>query len=369
MLAYHPYAPTRTGFSPTDLTWAAFPVVDTERAHGFDLFTLWNESFFMALLFLISGLFVVPSVRRKGPARFLRDRLVRLGIPFAVGTPLLAPLAYYPAYLQLAGDSAPASFWRNWLALGAWPPGPLWFLPVLLAFDMLAVFALRFIPRWNEKLAALGALAKTRPFYAYVALVILVIAAYVPMSFVADPFGWWVWGPFVVQGSRLWLYVAYFFFGVALGLGQSGDDPFTPTASLARHWKTWATAAALVFGMFASVLIAAFYAYEHNSAHAFLLSLAARVAYAATGVTTSFAMLAFFARSDAPRRSFFAPLIPNAFAMYIVHHGVVTWLQYALLDAPFSGAIKGILVVFAAIAVSWALAVALRKIPLFERVL
>jgi hypothetical protein len=369
VLAYHPYAPARGDFTATNLTWAAFPVVDTARTHGFDLFTLWNESFFMALVFLISGLFVAPSLRRKGPACFLRDRLLRLGVPFVIGTLLLAPLAYYPAYLQLAAENAPRTFWRHWLALGAWPPGPLWFLPVLLAFDALAVLVLRFFPFWNEKPAALGSLTKTRPLPAYLTLLILAIAAYAPMSFVADPFGWWVWGPFVVQGSRWALYAVYFFFGVALSVGKVGGDLFTLTAKLGHRWKAWFAAAVFMFAAFALVLVAAFYADQQNSEHAFLVGVAARIAYAATGVTTSFAMLAFFTRSDAPHRPLFAHLIPNAFAMYIIHHGIVSWLQYALLGTPLSATTKGIAVVFAAIVLSWTTAAALRKIPALERVL
>lgn len=369
VLAYHPYAPPRGDFTATNLTWAAFPVVDAARAHGFDLFTLWNESFFMALLFLLSGLFVASSLRRKGPAHFLRDRFLRLGVPFAIGTLLLAPLAYYPAYLQLAADDTPHSFWRQWFALGVWPPGPLWFLPVLLAFDTMAVIAARLIPGWAEKLAALGTLAKTRPFRAYLALLLLAITAYVPMSFVADPFGWWVWGPFVVQGSRLLLYAVFFAFGVSLGFNAARDAIFSPNANLARRWKPWAAAAALVFGAFTALLIAAFYAYEQNHAHAFVVGVAARIAYATTGVTTSFAMLAFFTRSDARHSRFFAHLAQNAFAMYVLHHAIVSWLQYLLLNAPLSGATKGIAVTFFAIALSWIAAAALRAIPLAKRLL
>src|SRR5215467_13007348 len=45
---------------------------------------MFNDTFFMALMFLLSGLFVWPSLERKGSARFLRDRTLRLGVPFAV---------------------------------------------------------------------------------------------------------------------------------------------------------------------------------------------------------------------------------------------------------------------------------------------
>ena len=40
--------------------------------------------FLIALLFLVAGLLTTGSLARKGPARFARDRLLRLGVPFAV---------------------------------------------------------------------------------------------------------------------------------------------------------------------------------------------------------------------------------------------------------------------------------------------
>jgi glucans biosynthesis protein C len=38
------------------------PVVDTVRSKGLDIFEDFNDIFFMSLLFLISGLFVVKSL-------------------------------------------------------------------------------------------------------------------------------------------------------------------------------------------------------------------------------------------------------------------------------------------------------------------
>src|SRR5882757_2453038 len=53
---------------------------DKMRWLGFDLVVLFNDSFFMACMFLISGLFVHDSLTRKRPAVFLRDRAWRLGV-------------------------------------------------------------------------------------------------------------------------------------------------------------------------------------------------------------------------------------------------------------------------------------------------
>ncbi|WP_339561568.1 acyltransferase family protein, partial [Pseudomonas sp. EA_65y_Pfl1_P113] len=50
---------------------------------GFDVVVLATDSFFMAMFFFLSGLFVWPSLAHKKPGVFLCDRLLRLGLPFA----------------------------------------------------------------------------------------------------------------------------------------------------------------------------------------------------------------------------------------------------------------------------------------------
>src|SRR5437868_14363280 len=62
------------------VNYTYFGAGDSMRWLGFDLVVLFNDSFFMACMFLISGLFVHDSLTRKGSVIFLRDRAWRLGI-------------------------------------------------------------------------------------------------------------------------------------------------------------------------------------------------------------------------------------------------------------------------------------------------
>src|ERR1035441_6185038 len=80
--------------------WGAFPVLDAHKWTGFALFAGFNDVFFMSLMFFLSGLFVWHGLSKKGAAKFLRDRLLRLGLPFVVAAAVFAPLAYYPTHLQ-----------------------------------------------------------------------------------------------------------------------------------------------------------------------------------------------------------------------------------------------------------------------------
>src|SRR6202011_3467432 len=68
---------------------------DRMRWLGFDLVVLFNDSFFMACMFFISGLFVRDSLACRGSASFLANRAWRLGVPFLISIFVVMPIAYY----------------------------------------------------------------------------------------------------------------------------------------------------------------------------------------------------------------------------------------------------------------------------------
>lgn len=95
----------------------------------------------MGLLFLLSGYFSKPSYDRKGPLRFLGDRLLRLVLPLLAYDLLLQPLAFEiarhspaaPAGLQAASNGFSFYYSSQFLRLGH---GASWFLAVLFVFDL-----------------------------------------------------------------------------------------------------------------------------------------------------------------------------------------------------------------------------------------
>ena len=86
-------------FDPADYAeHSAAPIVDPNKWGGFDIVAPLLNLFFMALMFFISGLFVWKSLVKKGPIHFLKDRGLRLGIPFVISLTLIMPLAHYPTF-------------------------------------------------------------------------------------------------------------------------------------------------------------------------------------------------------------------------------------------------------------------------------
>lgn len=85
------------------------------------------------LLFLVAGLLTPPSVERKGTRRFVADRLLRLGVPFAVFALLLWPLLEYALFRWL---SEVPELWAYLRQEGSLDTGVLWFVGALLVFSL-----------------------------------------------------------------------------------------------------------------------------------------------------------------------------------------------------------------------------------------
>src|SRR5438477_1124776 len=164
VLAYLQFLPAEPfPFDSPPYMWRAFPIVDSQRWFGFDLYCAWQDVFLMSLFFFLSGLFVRPSLNRKGAANFLNGRLLRLGLPFVLVVAILMPATLYPTYLQTASEPGLAAYWRQWLALPFWPCGPMWFLWLLLVGDFAAATLHRFAPGLGNHLVRLASVAEAHP--------------------------------------------------------------------------------------------------------------------------------------------------------------------------------------------------------------
>src|SRR5258708_19024435 len=110
------------------IPYTYFGHTDPKYFIGFDMIVLATDSFFMAMFFFLSGLFVWTGLDRKGPLNYLRDRLLRLGLPFAICALTLIPIAYYAIALRETPDVSFADFWWKPVTVGPWPSEAIWFL-------------------------------------------------------------------------------------------------------------------------------------------------------------------------------------------------------------------------------------------------
>jgi peptidoglycan/LPS O-acetylase OafA/YrhL len=332
----------------------AFPIVDSVKWPGFDVLAGWNDIYFMALMFLVSGLFVWPGLKRHGAGTYIRRRLLRLGLPFVVCAAVLAPLTYYPAYLQWGGAARLGSYASWWRALGSWPAGPAWFLWVLLVFDCIAALSFLAFPRTVDAIAHRVRAVCKRPIYLFFLLAGLSVVAYFPMSVRFDPLTWWSWGPFAVQTSRVLHYFVYFAVGVCLGAFGAAVEIFERTGRLARRWWIWCIVAAATFTF---TMVCVLMKNGTGGRIGFACACAASSLFV-TGLVIRFARPSRWADS----------LSANAYGIYLVHYLFVIWIQYAALRWPAPVFVKGLAVSLAAVVVSWATVALMRRSKVIARV-
>jgi len=100
------------------------------------IFTAVCQAFFMGLFFFISAYFIPASYDRKGGVQFIRDKLIRLGIPLLVYYFLIGPMTVW--YAQFQDKETIVEFYKNYVwSFNYTFFGPAWFLEASIYFALL----------------------------------------------------------------------------------------------------------------------------------------------------------------------------------------------------------------------------------------
>ena len=356
------------------VNYTYFGAGDKMRWLGFDLVVLFNDSFFMACMFLISGLFVHDSLTRKGPAVFLRDRAWRLGIPFLLSIFVLMPLAYYPTFLRyhLPGttDFNFFHFWWRTLTVGPWPSGPAWFLWVLLALDLIAAAVWSVAPGILKTFGRLIAGLRNRPRTAFIAFLVVSVASYLPLHLAFGDGSWLEPGhyPLPIQTSRILLYPAYFFTGIGIGMISLRAGLLAEDGEFAKRWPVWLGFAAMFYAAIL-ILVYAHHNWVNFNSPPLSWKTAYGLAFSMYSAAMAFTVLAIYLRSAQFSLSLLDAMRPSAYGIYLVHYIFIIWLQYAVYDYSWPAFVKFAIVFTGTLAGSWSLVLALRKIPVVARMI
>ena len=345
-------------FDDPPYRWRSIPIIDGDRWFGFDIFCAHQDTYLIALLFFLSGLFVWPSLTRKGARNFLRDRVVRIGLPFALTVGLLMPVAHYPIYRVTAVDPGVTAYWQHWLALPFWPSGPPWFLWVLLLFDLGVAALYAFARRSGDALGRIVGKLSARPV-AFVAVLVAVSGlAYVPLALVFTPWTWFHVGPFAFQLCRPLLYAVYFLAGVGVGAFGIERGLFAPSGWLPRHWTVAAGAATATFALWLGLTGIAMSGDGPPSLPVQTLEASSFVLCCVAGCLF---MLAIFVRfANRPIRML-DTLTDEAYGMYLVHYLFSVWLQFILSGFAVLAVIKAAIVFSGTLVLSWGSVAAMRR--------
>jgi len=291
-----------------------------------------NMSFFMGLFFMISAYFLPGSMDRKGSAKFMKDRLVKMGVPipiFVFGVfPAMGYLLYlygqpflnlYLSYVNVFNPQSQLSV------------GHLWFLAMLLIFS--AVYASYWLvkkPSSNEKRAFPGN-AAILAFVMAMALISFVVRIWVPVNY---------WVPLhLFEPFHLTQYAMLFAAGIIAY--REGWIDAIPKATA----KLWSKIAILMIILLPVVIVVTNGTQFSGGLKIFsggltLESLIGSTWEAFMCVSMCIALLALFKNRFSSQGRIEKVMADNSFTVYLIHIPIIVFLQYLLIGVPIDPLIK-----------------------------
>jgi len=228
------------------------------------------------------------------------------------------------------------------------------------------VLAYKYLPRAVEMFGLSCSGAAQRPARFFLGLAGVSFVAYLPMIVTFGPIRWFTFGPLAIQSCWILLYPAFFFVGVGIGAWGIERGLLAVEGKLARRWYLWLCLAVTGFALqvlcFSRIM-------RFVGETAFEYHTVASAIFAFACCSTSLFMLAVFIRFATHRNRIMDSLCANAYGIYLSHYAFVTWIQYQLLPINLPAVPKAAIVFAAALLLSWCTVAAIRRIPIFDRVL
>jgi len=352
VLLHHAVIPY-TYFGHTDpVSWA-----------GFDVVVLATDSFFMAMFFFLSGLFTWSGIARKAPSVFLRDRLLRLGLPFAIAAFTVIPLAYYAIALRHDPGLSFTAFWWKTITVGPWPSGPIWFVWVLLAFDLTASLLYRVSAHLVDPGNRVSLRGFDQPAVFWLLLVVVTTMAYVPALLYFGGSKWFELGPFSVQASRILLYFAYFFIGVSVGAANFNRGILSADGQLPKQRWLWLIATLIPYCLMWVMIYIKREVLGNPDPQPHWYQAIYGTFFVLFSGSILLAILAFFLHQKSPGPNLLDRMQADAYGIFLVHYPIALWIQYALFDYSWPAIVKAAIGFVLTVILSWGLTAGLRKIP------
>jgi hypothetical protein len=318
----------------------------------------------MGALFLLSGYFTPESFDRKGLGSFLKDRLLRLGIPLVIFYFVLSPVSsiglwHMPA--DLTGITTPLTWQAYPHMLGM---GPLWFVAILLIFDF-GYAAWRMLTRNRTSYSTSNS---SLPSYLLIGVFILALAGVSYLVRMVVPIGKEVLD--FPTLSYLPQYLSLFVLGIV---------------AYRHNWfRTLPSSMGLVG--FVTALVAGVLLFPLAfSGHLFSLELTPALAnftgnghwqstiYALWDSTFAvgmcLGMITLFRHFFNGQGRFGRLLSQHSYTVYVTHIPIVVFLAVALKGIELENLLKFAMAAVIAVPTCFAVAYIVRKIPLVSRIL
>jgi glucan biosynthesis protein C len=334
--------------------------VHDARFFAADIIRELLDVFMMPVLFFVAGYFALPSLEKRRVRAFLKEKVIRLLVPWAVLVLVVTPLLFYDQPDQLVRPFR--SYWLWYVSrfqgqLGfLLPTQPnqsiFWFLSLLFIFFVLFALLWTVTRRWwRQVVAATPATRGLSPFLALALFGLLAFATYFIALLLFPDTSWFTLGLVLqFEPTRLALLAAYF----ALGVYAQSHQWFAQENRLGSPilWGALSAALAVVYLVVGQRVFA-------DPAGTTRLPVVFLLAFALIRSSLLLALLLAFVsfgirywnRSGVVDRQ----LAATSYNIYITHIWFVVLIQMALLGWMVSPVYKCAIVLLAASALSFAL--------------
>jgi glucan biosynthesis protein C len=324
-------------------------VLDSQNSLFFTYLVLLIDVPIMPILFFIAGYFALPSLLRRGPGQYIKDKFIRIGAPWMVGTLVLAPLIAYMAYFSRHVPMTLLQFWTFFWTV-RYEQSVYWFLGVLLFLFVLLVLACGVSERLRtaKRQVLMPTLKLLVSFGAILSLAMFAINQFFP----AD--AWYTRLYILVfQPLRFPLYVGYFGLGIYAHLsGWFSAEGYKP--DLPRWALVWSTSGAFYLGNRSSEMLVSPVAYA--------------ILFNVFCLSSLLAGAALFQKLD-KSSPVWNSLSANSYGIYYIHPLILYPLVYSLVPMSLPLFVKAPLVMLSSTCVSWAVsALVLTQVPILRRV-
>ena len=328
------------------------------------------QAFSMGLLFLISGYFTPGSYNRKGPRRFFKDRLLRLGIPILCYDFVIGPLMAYPLMkvgaLEQAGTLQFNGSYTRFLSvyysrfhIGT---GPLWFVEALLIFS-------GFFVLWRMLAKTPSSSAQDNgnfPGNLSIAIFAFILSVATFIVRIWLPIGW-SFEPLNFQFPFFPQYICMYIVGI---IAYKRNWPVRIPDAMGKLWLV--VAVIFIFILFPAMFVSGGAASGDitpftGGLHWQCFALAVWEQF--TGVAMIIALLFLFRKRFNRQGNISKAMSASAYTAYIIHAPVVVLVAIAIRNVNLYPLLKFVFATLIAVPLCFALANVIRKLPPARRIL
>lgn len=328
----------------------------------------------MCTFFIISGYLMPKSVLKKGGKQFMKQRLIRFGLPLLTGLLIIFPVLLYFYHINFRdyGHISFSQYYsqiyfgmgrmpKNWTGQ-SWPDmqwGHLWYLEHILLYD--AIFILITWALNKSRLHDLIPKICSSKTALYILLSLTLIGTFIVR----------IKYPLITWGSMLWIVqtlFSNFFIWLAsylLGIAAAYNDWILKISSRKGYFLFWQ-------GIILNILFIAggknSYIFMWNggvNVQSFIRCIFDMLTW--LGLSIGFIILCR-EKFNQPRK-LLKKYAPRTFTIYVIHFPIVIGTQYAMEYVSISPAMRFFMVSVVSVLLTFMLAGIIRKIPVVRYLL